>query len=94
MRPALTEEEIASFRLRLCAVAERLFVEHGVEGVTMRQIAERLECSAMTPYRYFRNKDDLMRFVLSRIVEPFFDGIEATSESSLPATAKWLPAMP
>ncbi|MFO1117535.1 MAG: TetR/AcrR family transcriptional regulator [Beijerinckiaceae bacterium] len=81
MRPALTEEEIASFRLRLCAVAERLFVEHGVEGVTMRQIAERLECSAMTPYRYFRNKDDIFAAVRAAALDRFSERLEAARGS-------------
>ena len=77
MRPQLTETEIADFRRRLCDVAERLFVEHGVEGVTMRQIAERLECSAMTPYRYFRNKNDIFVAVRAAALDRFSERLEA-----------------
>ena len=77
MRPTLTDQEIASFRSRLCAAAEKLFVEHGVEGVTMRQIADRLECSAMTPYRYFRNKDEIFAAVRAAALDRFSERLEA-----------------
>lgn len=77
MRPQLTETEIADFRRRLCEVAERLFVERGVEGVTMRHIAERLECSAMTPYRYFRNKEEIFAAVRAAALDRFSERLEA-----------------
>ena len=77
MRRTLTEHEIADFRRRLCAAAEKLFVERGVEGVTMRHIAERLECSAMTPYRYFRNKEEIFATVRAAALDRFSDRLEA-----------------
>ncbi|MFT4095586.1 MAG: TetR/AcrR family transcriptional regulator [Rhodoblastus sp.] len=77
MRPQLTETEVAEFRRRLCEAAERLFVERGVEGVTMRHIADRLECSAMTPYRYFRNKDDIFAAVRAAALDRFSERLEA-----------------
>jgi AcrR family transcriptional regulator len=60
---ALTHDEIESFRDDLCRAATRLFAEHGVEGVTLRAIAGELGCSAMTPYRYFANKEEIFRTV-------------------------------
>ena len=77
MRRALTEAEIADFRTRLCAAAEKLFVERGVEGVTMRLIAERLDCSAMTPYRYFRNKEEIFAEVRAAALDRFSARLEA-----------------
>ncbi len=77
MRPQLTETAISDFRRRLCEAAERLFVERGVEGVTMRHIAERLECSAMTPYRYFRNKDEIFAAVRAAALDRFSERLEA-----------------
>jgi AcrR family transcriptional regulator len=77
MRPALTEVEVAEFRRRLCAAAEKLFAERGVEGVTMRTIAERLECSAMTPYRYFRNKEEIFATVRAAALDRFSERLEA-----------------
>lgn len=77
MRPQLTQDEIQGFRRRLCAAAERLFAEQGVEGVTMRQIADRLECSAMTPYRYFRNKEEIFAAVRAAALDRFSERLEA-----------------
>ncbi len=76
MRPHLTDEEIAQFRQRLCAAAAKLFVERGVEGVTMRHIAKRLGCSAMTPYRYFRNKEEIFATVRAAALDRFSERLE------------------
>ncbi len=63
MPRSLSEQDIQEFRDQVCACATRLFAEHGYSGVTMRSIAAELGCSAMTPYRYFENKEDIFRFV-------------------------------
>ena len=53
----LSEEDVEAFRARLCGVAERLFAEHGYEGVSLRALADELGVSRMTPYRYFQDKN-------------------------------------
>jgi AcrR family transcriptional regulator len=58
MRPQLTTAEIRAFRARLCRVAERLFAEHGVPAVSMRQLAAALGYSATAAYRYFRDTEE------------------------------------
>ena len=63
MPRALSEQEIQAFRADLCRVAERLFVEKGYDGVTMRALANELGCSPMTPYRYFENKEAILAAV-------------------------------
>jgi AcrR family transcriptional regulator len=44
----------------MCAAAERLFAEKGPDAVTIRQLAAELGVSPMTPYRYFKDKDDIL----------------------------------
>ena len=56
----LTDQDIADFRAELCKVATERFAKHGYEGVTMRQLAEALGCSPKTPYRYFKDKADIL----------------------------------
>jgi AcrR family transcriptional regulator len=59
-RAALSTAEIDAFRSRLCEVATKLFAERGYASVTFRALAAELGCSPMTPYRYFRGKDDIL----------------------------------
>ncbi|MEQ8347358.1 MAG: TetR/AcrR family transcriptional regulator [Sneathiellaceae bacterium] len=77
MRKALTDDEIAAFRDRLCAVAERLFARHGVAGVTMRQIARELDYSQTAAYRYFENKDEILAAVRASAFNRFADRLDA-----------------
>jgi len=65
-RPALREDEIEVFRRRLCDVAARRFAEHGIAGVSLRGLSDELGCSRATPYRYFRNKDEIFASVRTR----------------------------
>lgn len=82
MRPVLTDEEVAEFRADVCRVAEALFVRHGVEGVTMRQIATELDCSPTTAYRYFKSKEEILAAVRAAAFNRFCEVIEAATRSS------------
>ena len=82
MRPVLTDEEVAAFRADVCRVAEVLFARHGVEGVTMRQIAAELGCSSTTAYRYFQSKDDILTAVRVSAFNRFCEVIEDATRSS------------
>lgn len=77
MPRVLSTAEITDFRERLCAVAERLFAERGAEGVTLRQVAAELGVSAMTPYRYFKDKDEILAAVRTSAFERFASAMEA-----------------
>lgn len=76
MPKILTDEDVARFRDRLCDVAERLFAEHGAEAVTIRQLAAELGVSAMTPYRYFKDKDAILAAVRARGFDRHADALE------------------
>jgi AcrR family transcriptional regulator len=82
----LTEQDIADFRTELCKVATERFAKHGYEGVTMRQLAEALGCSPKTPYRYFKDKADILATVRAQAFTRFGDALEkAASGSTDPA---------
>ena len=72
----LTDADIADFRERLCNVAALLFAEKGHEGFNMRELAKRLGVSAMTPYRYFPDKDAILAEVRARAFGAFADCLE------------------
>jgi AcrR family transcriptional regulator len=77
----LTEQDIADFRNELCKVATERFARHGYEGVTMRQLAEALGCSPKTPYRYFKDKADILATVRAQAFARFADALEKAAAS-------------
>ncbi len=83
MPKPLSDDDISAFRDRLCDAAELLFAEHGPDGVTMRQLADALGVSSMTPYRYFRDKDAILAAVRARAFTRFAMAMEAARESFL-----------
>ncbi len=72
----LSAAEVDAFRARLCAVAQHRFATEGRDGVSMRQLADALGCSPMTPYRYFRNKDEILAAVRTAAFERFAAALE------------------
>src|SRR5690349_24858102 len=77
MPRVLTDTDVADFRERLCAAAERLFAEKGPDAVTMRQLAAELGVSPMTPYRYFQDKEDILAAVRANAFNRFAEALEA-----------------
>ncbi len=63
MPTSLGQDAIREFRRDVCRVAARRFAEVGYAGVTLRALADELGCSRMTPYRYFKDKADILAAV-------------------------------
>ena len=76
MPKVLTKAEVTGFRDRLCDAAGRMFASRGREGFTLRALAGELGVSAMTPYRYFRDKDDILAAVRARAFTRFAEALE------------------
>jgi AcrR family transcriptional regulator len=79
----LTEEALGEFRERLVDAAERLFAVHGLDAVTMRQLAAELGVSPMTPYRYFADKDAILAAVRTRAFNRHAEALEAAFDAGL-----------
>ncbi len=77
----LSAAQIEDFRDRLIEAAERLFVENGPGAVSMRQLAAELGVSPMTPYRYFKDKDDILAAARASGFERFADALEAAYDA-------------
>jgi AcrR family transcriptional regulator len=85
-RTALSSEAIEAFREELCEAATRRFAEAGYAGVTLRGLAKELGVSPMTPYRYFRDKDEIFAAVRAAGFARFAAGQrEAFASSDDPA---------
>ena len=54
--------------------------EHGVTGITMDRVATTAGLAKGSLYNYFEGKDDLLRFVYTRLVDPFFQAIEEIAQ--------------
>src|SRR6516164_8295321 len=72
----LSPPEIAEFRDRLCEAATHLFAAHGRDGFTLRALAAQLGVSPMTPYRYFKDKDEILAAVRARAFDRFAEALE------------------
>ncbi len=76
MPRVLTESDLADFREKLIAAATRIFAAKGREGFTMREVAAELGVSAMTPYRYFKDKDEILAAVRAAAFDRFATALE------------------
>ncbi|HUA80383.1 MAG TPA: TetR/AcrR family transcriptional regulator [Dyella sp.] len=76
MPKALSETETEAFRARICQAAAKLFVNEGPAAVTMRRLATELSCGAMTLYRYFGNKEDIITSVRTRGMHALSEALE------------------
>jgi AcrR family transcriptional regulator len=72
----LSDDDLTAFRERLCDAAETLFAEHGTEAVTIRQLAQSIGVSPMTPYRYFKDKDAILAAVRARAFDRHAEALE------------------
>ena len=84
----LSAAEVDAFRARLCEAAKRRFAEYGVDGVSMRALADELGCSAMTPYRYFRDKQEIFAAVRAAAFDRFANAMERAAGNPGDARAK------
>jgi len=72
----LSGPEIGQFRERLCEAATRIFDVRGREGFSMRELAAAVGVSAMTPYRYYKDKDEILAAVRTRAFDRFAEALE------------------
>lgn len=88
MPRTLTDDEVEDFRDRLCDAAAGLFAAHGRDGFTMRDVAGKLGVSAMTPYRYFKDKDAILAAIRARAFNRFAEALEDACARPGDATAR------
>jgi len=72
----LSALEISIFKTGLLQAAIRIFKEKGVAGFNMRELAARAGVSAMTPYRYFKDKEDILASVRAIAFDSFSQAME------------------
>jgi AcrR family transcriptional regulator len=79
------QEDAQKLRDELLEAAMQLFSDRGLEGVSMRAVAERIGVSAMTPYRYFADKAELLsglwQFVLRSLFNQMVEAVAAQRDA-------------
>jgi AcrR family transcriptional regulator len=72
--------------------ALEIIAREGVEGASLRAIAHALGCTTGSLTHYFRNKDDLVGFVLDEIALRLSSDLERLNGAALPAEAlrRWI----
>jgi AcrR family transcriptional regulator len=76
------EQEKEDLRRRILDAAGSLFLEQGYEGLSMRQVAERIGYSATTIYRYYNDKDDLLFAIVQEGFLRFGKALSKAAQSS------------
>jgi AcrR family transcriptional regulator len=84
----LSDLEVADFREKLADAAAGLVESMGHTDFTIRQLADQLNVSAMTPYRYFKDKDDIIAALRARAFNRFADTLEKAYATPGSATDK------
>jgi AcrR family transcriptional regulator len=81
-------EDAAHLRRDLLAAAEALFSEGGLEAVSVRKVAARVGVSAMTPYRYFTDKAELLVGLWEFVMQGLLASIQAEVAGHTDAAAR------
>lgn len=80
-RPVYSADEAESIKQSLLQGALNLYLEEGMESVTLRQIAKRVSLSHTAGYRYFENKEALVAEMRRVCILEFKAAIPATDEA-------------
>ena len=77
-----SEADADKLRDELLATALALFMQGGLQAVTMRAVATQVGVSAMTPYRYFEDKSHLLRGIWQHVLGTAWRGMLAASRDT------------
>jgi AcrR family transcriptional regulator len=61
--------------------AREVIAEHGVEGLSMRDVARKLAISHQAPYRHFASRDHLLAEIMRRCFEDFAQFLDQSSKA-------------
>jgi AcrR family transcriptional regulator len=68
---------------QLVETAKDLFFKHGVKRVTIEEICKRADVSKVTFYKYFSNKDELVKSIRDKLIHQGFSKFDEINELNL-----------
>lgn len=80
------EDDAEQLRAELLTAASELFAQGGLDAVSVRAVAARVGVSAMTPYRYFTDKAELLGGLWQYVMQALHDRM--VRETSQQASAR------
>lgn len=83
-RRKLKEREKEAFRKLIIATAHDLVAQHGLEGLTMRAIAQTIDYSQSKIYEFFKNKDQLCEVLCEELCEKLLGIVKQISKQLSP----------
>jgi AcrR family transcriptional regulator len=75
-------------QLQILKTGLDLFQRFGIKRVTIEEICQTANVSKMTFYKYFKNKNELVRFIWEKGVEQAVEKFEAIREMDIPFEKK------
>lgn len=75
-RPTLTQGEIARFRTKVGEQALLLYLEEGIEAVSIRRLSRIVDCSPATLYAHFSGKPDILRTLWGHVLDAVIERVE------------------
>lgn len=83
------ERERLAKRARILDAARELFVERGIEAVTLREIAQRIEYSTTAIYVQFKDKQDLVEQMVQEDFATFVAALSKVAAIPEPLERLW-----
>jgi TetR/AcrR family transcriptional regulator len=89
-RLSATRKELLTAMMQeaISDAAVAVLAEHGVEGMTMQRVAAAADLAKGSLYGYFHDKQDLLRLVHAKLVDPILKTTDEVLQADLPATRK------
>lgn len=73
---------------KITGTARNLFWKHGIHRITVEEICREAGVSKMTFYKYFPNKTELVRYIITRISDDVMQKYRDIMDSGLPFREK------
>ena len=71
-------------RARILSAAERVFAREGVDGLSIRRLAENIDYSPAAIYKYFKSKDELIDELKESFFELILESVHRIADTSTP----------
>ncbi|MGD8777545.1 MAG: TetR/AcrR family transcriptional regulator [Ignavibacteria bacterium] len=80
--------ELPKKKLDILNTAEDLFTRFGFKRITVEEICQKSNVSKMTFYKYFQNKNELIKAWLNKLIDDGYERLDEVNKQNIPFTEK------